>query len=62
MMADVAALKHQFPGSKVVGGDITTLFDDLAEDLTIPVKFGAPVKARKSKAVVDAMKKFGGAA
>ena len=62
LMADVAALKDQFPGSKVVSGDITTLFDDLAEDLTIPVKFDAPVKARKSKAVVDAMKKFGGAA
>ena len=62
LIADMAALKDQFPGSKIVSGDISTLFDDLAIDPSdIPVKSDHPVKAaerRKNKAVVDAMRKF----
>jgi hypothetical protein len=58
----MSKLKAEFPGSKVVSGSASTAFDDLAVDpATIPVKSDSPVKAaerRKTKAVVEAMKKF----
>jgi hypothetical protein len=62
LISDMSKLKAEFPGSKVVSGSVSTLFDDLAVDpATIPVKSDTPVKAaekRKTKAVVEAMKKF----
>jgi hypothetical protein len=62
LISDMSRLKAEFPGSKVVSGSVSTLFDDLAIDpATIPVKSDHPIKAaekRKTKAVVDAMKKF----
>jgi hypothetical protein len=64
----MAKLKAEFPGSKVVSGEVKEdlivwpFFDDLAVDpATIPVKSDHPIKAaerRKTKAVVEAMKKF----
>jgi hypothetical protein len=68
LISDMSKLQAQFPGSKVVSVEVVKdpvawpFFDDLAihpED--IPFKPDHPVKAaekRKTKAVVDAMKKF----
>jgi hypothetical protein len=68
LISDMSKLKAEFPGSKVVSGEFKEdlvawpFFDDLAVDpATIPVKSDTPVKAaekRKTKAVVEAMKKF----
>jgi hypothetical protein len=68
LISDMAKLKAEFPGSKVVSGEVKEdpivwpFFDDLAVDpATIPVKSDHPIKAaerRKTKAVVEAMKKF----
>lgn len=68
LISDMSKLKAEFPGSKVVSGEVKEdpvawpFFDDLAVDpATIPVKSDTPVKAaekRKTKAVVEAMKKF----
>tara|TARA_R110000868_G_scaffold54157_2_gene169537 strand:- start:116 stop:481 length:366 start_codon:yes stop_codon:yes gene_type:complete len=62
LISDMSKLKAEFPGSKVVSGSISTAFDDLATHPDdIPVKSDTPVKAaekRKTKAVVEAMKKF----
>jgi len=63
LIAEVAALKEQFPGSKVASGSLLTIFDDLATDPDdIPVKKDNPTKAearRKTSAAVEAMKRFG---
>jgi hypothetical protein len=65
LMADLAAMKEQFPGSKVVSGDvkkpfdISTAFDDIATDPDdIPVKSEKPEKKNeraKIKAAVAAL-------
>lgn len=62
LIGAMASLKDKYPGSEIVRGSISTLFDDIASDIdSIPVKPDLPVKVaerRKSKAVVDAMRKF----
>lgn len=70
LISEVAALKEQFPGSKVASGSLITasgslltIFDDLATHPDdIPVKKDNPTKAearRKTSAAVEAMKRFG---
>ena len=68
LISDMSKLKAGFPGSKVVSGEVVKdpvawpFFDDLATHPdNIPVKSDTPTKAaekRKTKAVVEAMKKF----
>jgi hypothetical protein len=62
LIADISKLKQDFPGTKVVGGSVETLFDDICTNLDdIPTKPDSPGKAaerRKNKAVLEAMKKF----
>jgi len=72
LIADMAAMKNEFAGSKVVSGSVTapsdlaTAFDDIATNPDdILTKPDAPAKRearRKNAATVEAMKKFGGVA
>lgn len=64
LLTQVADLKNQFPGSKMVSGSVDTTWDDLATHPDdIPVKPDSPPKReqrRKTAAAVEAMKKMGG--
>lgn len=73
LLANVVEIKEQFPGSKMVSGDVTsphtdlaTAFDDIATHPDdIPVKLDAAPKRelrKKTAAAVEAIKKMGGAA
>ena len=67
LLADVAEIKDQFPGSKMVSGGVDMAWlDELATHPDdIPVKPDAPPKRelrKKTAAAVEAIKKIGGAA
>lgn len=63
LIAQIADLKNQIPGSKVVSGHVDTTWDDLATNPDdIPVKQDPPPKRearRKSAAAVAALKDLG---
>ena len=66
LLQQVADLKVQFPGSKMVSGTVDTTWDDLATHPDdIPVKQDTAPKRelrKKTAAAVEAMKKMGGGA
>ena len=63
LLQDIADLKVQFPGSKMVSGDVATMFDDIATHPDVlPVKADPAPKRelrRKTAAAVEAMQKIG---